>query len=110
MASMKQIKIIDKAKKEAERAEPSSEMKANVERLQRYIENFLNNQNVRVQIESKSSPDSEASFTEGVDQPEVESLMPKVYMLVFLGINSANKSHSNCKPIFASIRTHSVTI
>lgn len=71
MASMKQIKIIDKAKKEAERAEPTSEVKENVDRLQRYAQNYL-----RLIGAEAYEPDEVSS--DSVDQPEVESLMPTV--------------------------------
>lgn len=71
-SSLKQIKIIDKAKKEAEREAPNSEVKSNVEKLQRYAMNYLKNANI--QLDSMEP----LSDSDDVDQPEVESLMPTV--------------------------------
>lgn len=89
MASMKQIKIIDKAKKEAQRAEPTSEMKENVDKLQRYAQNYLritgdatleknNLEGSSVSFEAASVSSSSSLLDNEIDQPEVESLMPSV--------------------------------
>lgn len=73
VASLKQIKKINKAKKESQRVEPSNGVKANVEKLQIYAINYLkiNNSNIQEEKTDKTS-------LEDVDQPEVESLMPSV--------------------------------
>lgn len=92
--------MIDKAKKEAERAEPSSEVKTNVEKLQRYAVNFLNSQNINIaQSESELASDE-------VDQPEVESLLPNVGLFQIFWFKSSRINYN----LEISIRTLLVTI
>ena len=96
---MKQLKIIDKSKKEDLQSETYKDLAKDLERLQRYADNYLakklkSNKFSDNNLSSASSNDSSKSEeNDGIDdsqslaQPEVESIMPSVslffYILIF---------------------------
>ena len=87
---MKQIKLIDKSKKEDFSSEPNKEILNDLERLQLYAENFLkktqiDNNNNSESASSDPTESSNESDSQTISQAEVESLMPSVslFKIVF---------------------------
>lgn len=79
-ASMRQIKIINKSKRDSQTSEPNQELIQQLERLQAYASNFVKSRQIKMMKPEKV--DSEESNVpvdqESINQPELESIMPCV--------------------------------
>ena len=87
---MKQLKIIDKSKKEDLQSEPNKDLAKDLERLQRYADNYLvkklksnkfsdnNLSSTSSNDSSKSEDNDDIDDSQSLAQPEVESIMPSV--------------------------------
>jgi hypothetical protein len=84
---MKQIKLIDKSKKEDLNSEPNKELLNDLERLQLYAKNVLkiseeiNNNDI--EENNNSLNQSNVDDAQSLSQAEVESLMPSVIIFIF---------------------------
>jgi hypothetical protein len=86
---MKQIKLIDKSKKEDLNSEPNKELLNDLERLQLYAKNVLKiseeiNNNDIEEINNNSLNQSNIDDAQSLSQAEVESLMPSVIIFIYI--------------------------